>query len=128
MTRINCVPPEELTRQHLLAEYRELPRVFGQAAKAAGRGEQPDDPRNPTVYTLGRGHVRFFYGRLRYLAVRHDQLRLEMRRRGYKTNLPRMWGTVDLPTAWWQDWTPTEADMALNRARIAERLRKGDTE
>ena len=90
MTRINCVPPKELTHQHLLAEYRELPHVFGQAAKTTGRDEQPDDPHNPTTYTLNQSHVHFFYNRLHYLTVRHDQLRLEMRHRNYKTNLPRM--------------------------------------
>ena len=28
MTRINTMPPEHLTDQHLFAEYRELPRIF----------------------------------------------------------------------------------------------------
>ena len=28
MTRINLINPEKLTDQHLLAEYRELPRIF----------------------------------------------------------------------------------------------------
>ena len=27
MTRINLVPVEELSNQHLMAEYRELPRI-----------------------------------------------------------------------------------------------------
>ena len=40
MTRINCIPVEELSTPHLIAEYRELPRVFAlahNAAAAAGR-------------------------------------------------------------------------------------------
>jgi hypothetical protein len=28
VTRINLVDPKELSRQHLVAEYRELPRIF----------------------------------------------------------------------------------------------------
>lgn len=28
MTRINLLPASELTDQHLIAEYRELPRIF----------------------------------------------------------------------------------------------------
>jgi len=28
MTRINLINPEKLTDQHLLAVYRELPRIF----------------------------------------------------------------------------------------------------
>ncbi len=37
MTRINCVPVEELSGPHLVAEYRELPRVFALAQRAATR-------------------------------------------------------------------------------------------
>ena len=43
MTRINCVPPSELTVQHLVAEYRELPRIFALVRAAIARGERPDD-------------------------------------------------------------------------------------
>lgn len=35
MTRINVVPVTELTDKHLLAEYRELPRIFGASKKMA---------------------------------------------------------------------------------------------
>lgn len=35
MTRINRIPVEELSRQHLVAEYRELPRVFALAGFSA---------------------------------------------------------------------------------------------
>lgn len=31
MTRINCVPVRELGGKHLVAEYRELPRVYALA-------------------------------------------------------------------------------------------------
>src|SRR5690606_3058429 len=80
MTRINCVPVQELSGPHLVAEYRELPRVFALAQKAAGRGALFQ----PTTYTLGKGHLLFFYTRLSYLARRHTELIEEMKRRGYK--------------------------------------------
>lgn len=41
MTRINCVPVEELSGPHLVAEYRELPRVFALAEKAAAPSRSP---------------------------------------------------------------------------------------
>ncbi|ENT03393.1 hypothetical protein C038_02848 [Brucella sp. 63/311] len=41
MTRINCIPPAELTGPHLVAEYRELPRVFALVRAAIQRGEAP---------------------------------------------------------------------------------------
>lgn len=64
MTRINCVPVQELSGPHLVAEYRELPRVFALVRKAALRGSFSQ----PETYTLGKGHVLFFYTRLEYLA------------------------------------------------------------
>lgn len=121
MTRINCIPPEELCRQHLVAEYRELPRVVALAERAwAARGEAAlrDAPLN---YTLGAGHVRFFYAKQAWAAERFAALVAEMQRRGYRTAhcaLP----ACNVPAHWRGAWIPTPADQALNRARIAERL------
>lgn len=83
MTRINCVPVRELSGPHLVAEYRELPRVFALASKAAIRG----DLMQPAAYTLGKGHLLFFYTRLGYLVRRHTELVQEMKRRGNKKRL-----------------------------------------
>lgn len=41
MTRINVIEPSRLSDQHLGAEYRELPRVFGLVRDAIARGERP---------------------------------------------------------------------------------------
>lgn len=122
MTRINCVPVTELTRQHLIAEYRELPRVFNLARKAAARGYQASD--GPSVYTLGKGHVLFFYTRLHYLAQRQQQLVDEMLRRGYQPSFTNSLSILhaDIPTYMWNDWKPDEAALAINRQRLAERL------
>lgn len=127
MTRINCVPVESLCDQHLLAEYRELPRVFGLVTAAVKRGERPDDPRNPKTYTLGSGHVRFFYPRLFWLNVRQDQIVTEMFWRGFKPQFTdSLWSqfneAIPFKTGWWGVWVPSEADIALNQARINERL------
>ncbi|MGE4339872.1 MAG: pyrimidine dimer DNA glycosylase/endonuclease V [Pigmentiphaga sp.] len=119
MTRINCVPVEELSGPHLVAEYRELPRVFALAEKAAARGSLVQPP----TYTLGKGHMLFFYTRLGYLAKRHAELVAEMKRRGYQ---PRFEGVrreayPGIPDACWNDWQPTEEALAINRQRIRER-------
>lgn len=128
MTRINCIPVEELTDKHLGAEYRELPRLFGQIQKAIERGEMPDDPRNPTEYKLGRGHTRFFYNKLVWLYGRYTQLVVECEKRGRKVNFPDVPEFVwEIPNTengqgWWRGWTPTPEAMELNRQRIQERL------
>lgn len=119
MTRINCVPVEELHQKHLVAEYRELPRVFKLAEAAAKRGGVTA----PDTYTLGAGHVKFFYSRLSYCQQRFKQLVAEMIRRGYSpqhTECP----AVSVPAGWLQSWLPTEADLLINRQRIAERQPK----
>lgn len=118
MTRINCVPPEELSRQHLLAEWRELPRVFKLAERAYWSGEEPKSPNN---YTLGAGHVKFFYKRLGYCRERFYALREEMLRRGYKVtyhNPPQ----INIKSDWEANWTPDDAALSINRQRIAERM------
>ena len=66
MTRINTVPVECLSDKHLLAEYRELPRIFTAVAKIYDSGNQlPTDI--PPNYKLGAGHVKFFYDKLLWL-------------------------------------------------------------
>ena len=123
MTRINCIPPAELVTRHLVAEYRELPRVFALVRAAIARGEAPDDPRNPNEYRLGSGHVRFFYRRLGYLAKRQAALVAEMQARGFKPTFTDPSGLLEgIAAAWCQDWEPTEQAMAENRARISTRL------
>ncbi|RYD66589.1 MAG: endonuclease V [Verrucomicrobiaceae bacterium] len=122
MTRINVVVPTELSRQHLVAEYRELPRIFNLVRKAAERGEAPNLLEIPE-YTLGRGHVRFFYPRLTWLANRQDALVAEMLRRGYSPGFttPMRLVHADIPVGWWGDWSPTDDALSINRARIRER-------
>jgi deoxyribonuclease (pyrimidine dimer) len=120
MTRINVVPPAELSRQHLVAEYRELPRIFNLVRAAIKRGERPCDPRNPPEYTLGRGHVRFFYPRLGYLAKRQGQLVVEMQRRGYSPQFVTQ-DLNDIPLEWFDGYTVTPQALAINRARIKDR-------
>lgn len=121
MTRINCIPVTELTNKHLLAEYRELPRIF-KAARLPKSGET-----FPTHYKLGTGHVKFFYTRLGWCYERQQQLYAEMKRRDYKPTfhpqgLLLEWGAEKVRL--WNDWTPTPEAMAINRERIKERLAK----
>jgi deoxyribonuclease (pyrimidine dimer) len=126
MTRINVVPVESLCRQHLIAEWRELPRVFALACKAS-ISPKPWTDKQPAEYTLGTGHVIFFYDKLAFLADRHQQLTQEMLRRGYKPSvlgsLYREW-KLKIPQTYWKDYTPTEQALSANAERIAERTPK----
>lgn len=124
MTRINIIPVEALTGQHLVAEYRELPRVFALAHKAS-LSSKPFANRQPKEYTLGTGHVLFFYDKLLFLANRHKQLVNEMLARGYKPTLQdclmQQWQGV-MPIGYWQDYEPTNEAIKINIERINKRL------
>lgn len=113
MTRVNLVPPSELCDQHLLAEHREITRI----PNAVARGRVRLDIPGPADYTLGAGHVRFFYTRLGWLRARYDAVHATCLARGFAVT--HIWpaGVVD---GGWYDVTP-EA-LAANRARIAERM------
>ena len=126
MTRINVVPVQELTVRHLCAEYRELPRVFGLAYNAS-MSKRPWTDKQPKTYTLGTGHVLFFYDKLMFLSDRHQQIVKEMLSRGYKptmqNHLACRWAE-HIPSAYWKNYMPTEDALRVNRERIAERLLK----
>lgn len=110
MTRINCIPVEELENKMLISEYRELPRISKLAKVVA------DAPAN---YKLGTGHVKFFYDKGLYLQKRFSQLVSEMQRRGFTTNFTTY---RPHPDGLNNDWTPGPTDMEINRQRIKERL------
>lgn len=124
MTRINCIPPSELTGPHLVAEYRELPRIFGMVRGVVERGTT--DPALcviPSTYRMGTGHMKFFTDKLGYLVKRQKALIAEMQARGYQPNhLDPDSLLVGIPEAYHGDWEPDEAAIAISRARIEERL------
>lgn len=117
MTRINVVPPRELSDKHLGAEYRELPRIFGLVRVAQSRGWRAADPRYPADYVLGRGHVLFFYPRLSWLCARYDLLVQECRRRQRVVNFPSP-DTSGIADEWFGGYIVTPEALALNRQRI----------
>ena len=83
MTRINLVPPSELYDQHLFAEFREIkmvPKALSRRINA--HGFHGVLSRIPKEFTLGKGHVMFFYDKGRYLKFRYQSIREELDRRG----------------------------------------------
>lgn len=113
MTRINLVPVEELSDQHLFAEYRELPRMADYALKA----------KSPVIgkqFTLSTGHMKFFLNKSSWLEDRHKRLTAECLRRKINLtqqepfNMPKVFGDVV--------YTPTESEIAVSRQRIEEKL------
>lgn len=121
MTRINVVPVSELTDKHLLAEYRELPRVYKAAVKYYEKGEPYPIP---SEYRLGEGHVKFFYDKLQYINLRHNELIGEMNSRGFKTTFTGEYPEECsvLPDMFFKHYEPTDNALEINRKRISDRI------
>jgi deoxyribonuclease (pyrimidine dimer) len=116
MTRINCgIPPAELSDRHLIAEHREIKRVPNLVRK--GRYSMKGQP---VEFTLGTGHIKFFYDKLGYLLERYQQLYDECINRGFNvTNYASAWD--DVPQEMMGSYMPKESDIDAIRKRIRER-------
>jgi deoxyribonuclease (pyrimidine dimer) len=121
MTRINLVDPAVLHRKHLVAELHELPRVFSLARNAKNILHLK---KIPSVYTLGTGHVLFFYNKLGFLANRYELLCNEMRNRKYNVNqINRTDLLSDIPSSMIKDYNPTSEAIMINQQRIKDRTK-----
>ena len=115
MTRINVgIPPAELSREHLLAEHREIKRIPN--AVSRGRFNLNGQPKE---FTLGPGHVKFFYNKLLYLLNRYKEI--------YATCKEKKYNVQDYSSAWdnvpehlMGDYVPTERDIKLIKERILQ--------
>ena len=119
MTRINvAIPPAELNTRHLLAEHRELKRV----PNCVSRGRYNMDS-VPKEFTLGKGHVSFFYNKLEYLRKRYEDLYKECISRNFNVSY---YGSAwdNIPKELMNDYTPTKRDEEIIRQRIKEKLEK----
>lgn len=124
MTRINVVPVQELSQQHLIAEYREIMRLPNNLKKALNRKSKPFSfDEIPSQYVLGPGHVKFFFSKMQYLEQRFEQLVTEMHRRGYSPNYTDSSMFRNCLPEFYNNYTPTELAIKLNRDRIKERTK-----
>ena len=119
MTRINvAIKPIELTDKHLMAEHREIKRIPNLIKK--GRYNLDGIP---DKFTLGTGHVKFFYNKLEYLHDRYVDLYDECIKRGFNvTNYEDAFN--DLPSDLYNWYDEQPADRAIILQRINERLNK----
>jgi len=120
VTRINLVSPSELHTKHLVAEAHEITRVFALARKAQHELHKKNIP---LEYTLGTGHVLFFYNRLGFIVERYSSLCSEMRSRGFKVNEIAAELLLDgIDKRLIQGYSPTLKAVEINRKRIADRM------
>lgn len=118
MVRINLVDPSELTDQHLIAEHNEILMLCGCLQKSLNSKKGVTGI--PEQFTLGKGHIKFFFDKGEYLHKRFLLLQDEMRRRGFnpkKTFPQHLW-----PSELYNDWEPTWVDIHIVEDRIQTRI------
>ena len=123
MTRINLIPVRELTREHLVAEYKEIMRLPGSLKKSLNRKSKPFCfSEIPPQYVLGKGHVKFFYDKFKWAEKRFLSLVTEMKRRGYEPTFGYT-NIFKVEPRFYNDWKPSLSEINLSQLRINERLK-----
>lgn len=111
MTRINVIPVCELSDQHLIAEYRELPRVLKQTINVKDA---------PKEYHLGKGHVKWAKCHELFLVKRQMDIIREMRFRNFHVSYGQLFDLSRFDG----DYIPTIDAIKVNRDRIKEKIGK----
>jgi hypothetical protein len=117
MTRINVgVHPRDLTDKHLLAEHREIKRIPNMVKSGKAKIENI-----PDQFTLGKGHVKFFYNKLGFLLRRYNHLYDECIKRGFAvTAYHEAWDNI--PKELMGNYIPSKLDRKIILERINQRL------
>lgn len=113
MTRINLVLPCELSDQHLIAEYRELPRVIKGSFNIINA---------PKTYTLGKGHILWAKCHEPYLLERYKEIINEMLYRGFSIkysydDLLKLYNKNIINT-----YKPDDNEIEISKKRIIEKI------
>jgi deoxyribonuclease (pyrimidine dimer) len=124
MTRINSdLDPKLLKRMHLVAELREITMVPASLRRSLRTIQSATIlTRIPKKFTLNKGHVSYFYDKLRFLQKRFNKLADEMERRGYNPDRSRIKAFDGFDDMWYNDWTSTAEDDAIVTERINFRI------
>ena len=124
MTRINLVPPEELSDQHLVAEYREIFMVGSSLQRSLKSPNWEKTKKSiPKYFTLNKGHVKFFYDKGKYLSERYDVLIKEMKRRKMRPDPSRTFKKEQWPDELFNTWKPNDYDLKVVRTRIEMKIK-----
>ena len=123
MTRINLVPPEELSDQHLVAEYREIFMVGSSLQRSLKSPNWETTKKSiPKHFTLNKGHVKFFYDKGKYLSERYNELINEMKKRDMNPDPSRTFKKEQWPDELYNNWKPQDIDLKVVRKRIKTKI------
>lgn len=129
MTRINAgIPVSELTRQHLLAEHREIKRICNRLSERLKRGKFDDIPA-PFHEIKPNGEIKFkelfWLDKGKYTFNRYNQIYNECLKRKYNvTYYGGNWEIYRKKLEYWNDYQPNQEQIAMIRQRINDRIKK----
>lgn len=103
--------------EHLLAEHRELKRIPSMIRQ--GRVSFEGIPEN---FTLGTGHVKFFYNKLGFLQSRYEALYNECLKRGFQVQ-NYVENFTGIPESLFWDFLPNNEHMHISEERIQEKIK-----
>lgn len=118
MVRVNLVNPRFLADQHLIAEYNEILMLVGYIKKFPKINEKDI----PEKYCLGKGHMLFFKDKVLYLKKRHELIKEEMKKRGFKSSKKIRLNNIRKNLL--NDWKPKKDDYEIIKKRLIWKLRK----
>lgn len=116
MVRINLIEPKVLSDQHLIAEHNEIQMLMTTLLKYGHKETTQHE------FTLGRGHMRFFYNKPHYIWNRLQKLNLECKNRGFNCSIRRENFLNECININNIDYKPTNNDILIIKHRIRERL------
>ena len=111
---MNLISPKLLSDQHLLAEHLEIMMLIDYARK------HPSGD-TPSRYCLGKGHIRFFRNKIKYLQKRFALIQKEMKARGFRPKAKLSVKGVSRKLL--NDWAPMAGDKKLIKERILWKIR-----
>ena len=125
MTRINLINVNELSDQHLIAEYREITMVPAALKRTLNSRNGLILKNIPKNFTLNKGHVTFFYNKGQYLYNRYRLLINEMKKRGFNPNADREFPVkIFIENNLFNDWKPTIQDLSIIKKRIDSKIKQ----
>ena len=115
MVRINLINPKKFADQHLVAEYNEILMLIGHIKKF------PIINGMPKKYCLGKGHITFFKNKIKYLKERHELIKKEMKKRGFKTSKTII--LKEFKKEQKQSWKPLKKDKEIIKKRLIQKIK-----
>ena len=123
MTRVNCIPVTELSDEHLLAEWHELPRVVTMVENQIETHGTIKPV--PSCYRMSVGHMQFFADKCAWIVLRMFALHKELVNRGVNADRQHAQSIFNrvskLPQTITNNWTPNAGDLSVNLIRLIER-------